>query len=86
MVQTQIVYAKPPADGMPPDPAGTFNVDLTGTSRASRDVVRHDPRVVAQFMIVLDPTIVTVALRSIESKLRFGSQLSRRMKSTWQST
>jgi NADPH-dependent curcumin reductase CurA len=26
LIQTQIVYAKPPADGAPPDPAGTFNV------------------------------------------------------------
>jgi NADPH-dependent curcumin reductase CurA len=26
MAQTQIVYAKPPADGALPDPAGTFNV------------------------------------------------------------
>jgi hypothetical protein len=26
MVQTQIVYAKPPADGALPDPAGTFDV------------------------------------------------------------
>ena len=26
MDQTQIVYAKPPADGALPDPAGTFSV------------------------------------------------------------
>ena len=26
MAQTEIVYAKPPADGALPDPAGTFNV------------------------------------------------------------
>src|SRR5205807_2926790 len=44
MEQTQIVYAKPPADGALPDPADTFNVvhapfDVAGTNLAAGEVL-----------------------------------------------
>jgi hypothetical protein len=54
MVQTQIVYAKPPADGALPDPGGTFDVVDTPFDAEARSLEAGEVLVENQYLSI-DP-------------------------------